>query len=213
LERIPGRNKCTLRAGQKDATGSMVYFLDAKPYNKNYRHFNIRSKSTPDDVGMMKEVLSRRYSMLLKKNLELPDLIIVDGGKGQLNAAIKALNDLNLYGSIPVIGIAKRLEEIYYPYDDIPLFIEKKSSSLKLLQQIRNEAHRFAITFHRDKRSKTSLKSQLDDIKGIGPKSKTTLLSHFKSFENILKADPEEIKKLIGSGKAKILLDHIKKRG
>jgi excinuclease ABC subunit C len=194
-----------------DPVASMVCFRNGKPSKKDYRKFNIKSVKGPDDFASMHEIVYRRYSRVKDDKGSLPDLIVIDGGKGQLNAAIKALNELNLYGSIPVIGIAKRLEEIYYPYDDIPLYIEKKSSSLKLLQQIRNEAHRFAITFHRDKRSKTSLTSQLDNIKGIGPKSKTALLSHFRSFDNILKASPEDIETLLGPAKSKILLHYIKK--
>ena len=194
-----------------DPVASMVCFKNGKPSKKDYRKFNIKSVTGPDDFASMYEIVHRRYKRVKNEKGSIPDLIVIDGGKGQLNAAIKALNDLNLYGSIPVIGIAKKLEEIYYPYDDIPLFIEKKSSSLKLLQQIRNEAHRFAITFHRDKRSKTSLTSQLDNIRGIGPKSKTALLSYFKSFDNIQKASPEEIETVLGPGKSKILLNYIKK--
>jgi excinuclease ABC subunit C len=194
-----------------DPVASMVCFRNGRPSKKDYRKFNIKSVTGPDDFASMYEIVYRRYKRVKDEKGSIPDLIVIDGGKGQLSAAIKALNDLNLYGSLPVIGIAKKLEEIYYPYDDIPLFIEKKSSSLKLLQQIRNEAHRFAITFHRNKRSKTSLTSQLDNIKGIGPKSKTALLSHFKSFDNILKASPKEIETVLGPGKSKILLNYIKK--
>jgi excinuclease ABC subunit C len=196
-----------------DPVASLVCFKNGRPSKKDYRKFNIKSVVGPDDFASMHEIVFRRYKRMMKENGHIPDLIVIDGGKGQLNAAIKALNELNLYGSIPVIGIAKRLEEIYFPYDDIPLFIEKKSTSLKLLQQIRNEAHRFAITFHRDKRSKTSLKSRLDNIPGIGPKTRTVLLSHFKSVENILNASHGEIASVVGSSKATLLTDHLKKRG
>jgi excinuclease ABC subunit C len=196
-----------------DPVASLVCFKNGRPSKKDYRKFNIKSVVGPDDFASMHEIVFRRYKRILEENSHIPDLIVIDGGKGQLNAAIKALNELNLYGSIPVIGIAKRLEEIYFPYDDIPLFIEKKSTSLKLLQQIRNEAHRFAITFHRDKRSKTSLKSRLDNIPGIGPKTRTVLLSHFKSVENILNASHGEIASVVGSSKATLLTDHLKKRG
>jgi excinuclease ABC subunit C len=196
-----------------DPVASLVCFKNGRPSKKDYRKFNIKSVVGPDDFASMHEIVFRRYKRMMKENGHIPDLIVIDGGKGQLNAAIKALNELNLYGSIPVIGIAKRLEEIYFPYDDIPLFIEKKSTSLKLLQQIRNEAHRFAITFHRDKRSKTSLKSRLDNIPGIGPKTRTVLLSHFKSVENILNASHGEIASVVGSNKATLLTDHLKKRG
>jgi excinuclease ABC subunit C len=196
-----------------DPVASMVCFRNGRPSKKEYRRFNIKSVTGPDDFASMYEIVLRRYKRVLEENSHKPDLIVIDGGKGQLNAAIKALHDLNLYGSIPVIGIAKRLEEIYYPYDDIPLFIEKKSTSLKLLQQVRNEAHRFAITFHRDKRSKSSLNSQLDQISGIGPKTRTAVLSHFKSIANLLNASHDEVASVIGPGKATILIDHLKKRG
>ncbi len=196
-----------------DPVASMVSFKNGRPSKKNYRKYNIKSVTGPDDFASMHEIIFRRYRRIQEENGPMPDLIVIDGGKGQLNAAIKALNELNLYGLIPVIGIAKRLEEIYYPYDEIPLFIEKKSTSLKLLQQIRNEAHRFAITFHRDKRSKTSLKSQFDQIPGIGPKTRTALQAHFKSMENISKASREELAAIIGPNKATLLIDHIKKRG
>jgi len=196
-----------------DPVASMVCFKNGRPAKKDYRKYNIRSVTGPDDFASMHEIVFRRYKRVLEEKSHKPDLVVIDGGKGQLNAAIKALSELNLYGSIPVIGIAKRLEEIYYPYDDVPLFIEKKSTSLKLLQQIRNEAHRFAITFHRDKRSKTSLKSQLDHIPGIGPKTRMAVLSHFKSIGNLLNASYDEVASIIGPGKATILRDHLKKKG
>jgi excinuclease ABC subunit C len=196
-----------------DPVASMVCFKNGRPSKKNYRKYNIKSVTGPDDFASMYEIVYRRYKRVLEENSHKPDLIVIDGGKGQLNAAIKALTELSLYGSIPVIGIAKRLEEIYYPYDDIPLFIEKKSTSLKLLQQVRNEAHRFAISFHRDKRSKNSLTSQLDHISGIGPKTRTAVLSHFKSIGNLSNASHEEIASVIGPAKASLLIDHLKKRG
>jgi len=196
-----------------DPVASMVCFKDGKPAKKEYRKFNIKSVTGPDDFASMYEIVLRRYRRVLEEQSRKPDLIVIDGGKGQLNAAIKALNELQLYGSIPVIGIAKRLEEIYFPYDDIPLFIEKKSPALKLLQQIRNEAHRFAINFHRDKRSKTSLDSQLDHVPGIGPKTKITLLTHFRSLENIVNASFDDLSAIVGPKKAGLLTDHLKKRG
>lgn len=196
-----------------DPVASMVCFKNGRPSKKNYRKYNIKSVTGPDDFASMYEIVYRRYKRVLEENSHKPDLIVIDGGKGQLNAAIKALTELSLYGSIPVIGIAKRLEEIYYPYDDIPLFIEKKSTSLKLLQQVRNEAHRFAISFHRDKRSKNSLTSQLDHISGIGPKTRTAVLSHFKSIGKLLNASHEEVASVIGPAKASLLIDHLKKRG
>jgi len=213
LKTIPKHIECFDNSNIQghDPVASMVCFKNGRPSKKNYRKYNIKSVTGPDDFASMYEIVFRRYRRIQEENGPVPDLIVIDGGKGQLNSAIKALNELNLYGLIPVIGIAKRLEEIYYPYDEIPLFIEKKSTSLKLLQQIRNEAHRFAITFHRDKRSKTSLKSQLDLIPGIGPKTRTALQAHFKSMENIIKASHEELAAIIGPNKATLLIDHIKK--
>jgi excinuclease ABC subunit C len=213
LKTIPKHIECFDNSNIQgyDPVASMVCFKNARPSKKDYRKFNIKTVKGPDDFASMHEIVFRRYKRLLNEKGPKPDLIVIDGGKGQLNAAIKALNDLNLYGSIPIIGIAKRLEEIYYPYDEIPLFIEKKSTSLKLLQQIRNEAHRFAITFHRDKRSKTSLGSQLDNIRGIGPKSKNALLSHFKSFDNIINASKEDLEAVVGVSKTKILIERLKK--
>jgi excinuclease ABC subunit C len=145
----------------------MVCFKNGTASKKEYRHYNIKTVTGPDDFASMREVVFRRYKRLLNEQENLPDLIVIDGGKGQLSAACEALKELNLYGEIPIIGIAKRLEEIYFPSDSIPIHIDKKSESLMLLQRIRDEAHRFAITFHRDKRSKNNLKSKLEDIPGI----------------------------------------------
>lgn len=196
-----------------DPVASMVCFQNGRPSKKEYRKFNVKSVTGPDDFASMHEIVYRRYKRVILENGALPDLIVIDGGKGQLNAALEALTELKLYGSVPVIGIAKRLEEIYFPHDQIPVFIEKKSTSLKLLQQIRNEAHRFAITFHRDKRSKTSLGSQLDHIPGIGPKSRMALLTRFKSLDNVKKATRGEIESVLGPGRTEILLQHINKKG
>jgi len=188
-----------------DATGSMVYFLNGKPYNRNYRHFKIRSKSTPDDVAMMKEVIRRRYSMLLERNLQLPDLILVDGGKGQLNAGISVLNKLGL--NIPIIGLAKKFEEVYLPNQKEPLYLPKNSPTLKLFQRIRNEAHRFAVRLHKKHRKKRLIGSILDDIDGIGPITRNKLLTHFGSVENIKKASNEEITQIVGKKLAKKILN------
>ena len=190
----------------KDATGSMVYFLDAKPYNKNYRHYKIRSKSTPDDVAMMKEVIKRRYTMLLERNLELPDLILVDGGKGQLNAGISILNELSL--DIPIIGLAKKFEEIYVPGEKEPIVLPEDSLTLKLFQRVRDEAHRFAVRLHKKQREKRIVGSVLDNIKGIGPATRNKLLKHFGSVENIKIASKEELSKLVG----KKLAENIKNK-
>ena len=184
---------------------SMVRFLNGKPDKKNYRHFNIKTVEGPNDFASMKEIVTRRYKRLLEENLQLPDLIIVDGGKGQLSSACEALKELNLYGKIPIAGIAKRLEEIYYPEDPFPLLINKKSQGLLLLQQIRDEAHRFAITFHRLKRKKNQLKTELEEFEGIGKQTATKLLRHFKSVKKIKDASIEELEKLVGKKKAEAL--------
>jgi len=191
----------------KDATGSMVYFLEAKPYNKNYRHFKIRTKSTPDDVAMMKEVLKRRYSMLLKRNLELPDLIIVDGGKGQLNVGISVLQELGL--EIPIIGLAKKYEEIYIPNMKDPIVLPKNSSLLKLFQRVRDEAHRFAVKLHKKQRKKRMIGSIIDDIEGVGPITRNKLLNHFGSVANIKKATIEEISQVVGKKLAEKILEEL----
>lgn len=190
---------------------SMVCFKNSKPSKKDYRKFNIKTVTGPDDFGSMYEIVFRRYKRLLEEELELPNLIVVDGGKGQLNAGCQALKDLGIYGDIPIIGIAKRLEEIYTPGDPYPLHIDKKSESLKLIQRIRDEAHRFAITFHRKKRSNAALRSELEDIKGIGRKTALSLLKNFKSVKNIREAPEEELAKLVGSSKARVLKDALTK--
>ncbi|MFX1573234.1 MAG: excinuclease ABC subunit UvrC [Promethearchaeota archaeon] len=191
----------------RDATGSMVYFLDGKPYNKNYRHFKIKTKSTPDDVAMMKEVLKRRYSMLLKRNLELPDLIVVDGGKGQLNAGISVLQELGL--EIPIIGLAKKYEEIYMPNKYEPVILPRTSPILKLFQRIRDEAHRFAVRLHKKQRKKRIIGSILDDIEGVGPVTRNKLLNHFGSVDNIKKASIEEMSQIIGKKLAEKILENL----
>jgi excinuclease ABC subunit C len=180
-----------------DATGSMVYFLEGRPYNKYYRHFKIRTKSTPDDVAMMKEVIKRRYTMLIENNLSLPDLILVDGGKGQLNAGYSVLKELGIEG-IPIIGLAKRFEEIFVPNEKNPIILPRNSNLLKIFQRVRDEAHRFAIKLHKKQREKRVRRSVLDDIKGIGPATRNKLLRHFGSVENLKKATPEAIAQVVG---------------
>ena len=187
-----------------DATGSMVYFLEGRPYNKNYRYFNIRTKSTPDDVAMMKEVIKRRYIMLLENNLTLPDLILVDGGKGQLNAGFSVLKELGIEG-IPIIGLAKKFEEIFVPNKKEPIILPRNSNLLKIFQQVRDEAHRFAIKLHKKQREKRVQKSVLDDIKGIGPALRNKLLKHFGSVDNIRKSTPEAITQVVGKKLADII--------
>ena len=191
---------------------SMVCFKYGKPSKKDYRKYNIKTVVGPDDFSSMKEVVGRRYAHLKHERLPLPDLIVIDGGKGQLNAASEALKELELYGAIPIIGIAKRLEEVYYPEDDLPLHISKKSTSLKLIQKVRDEAHRFAITFHRNKRSKSSIQSSLDTIKGIGPKTKNVLLREFGSIKRIKESSEKDLIDLVGKSKAGQILEAIKKR-
>lgn len=181
---------------------SMVRFYEGKPDKKNYRHFNIKTVEGPDDFASMKEIVGRRYKRVLEENLPLPDLILVDGGKGQLGSACEALKELGLYGKVPIAGIAKKLEEIYYPEDPFPLHISKKSPGLLLLQQIRDEAHRFAITFHRKKRSKSTIRTGLEDVKGIGKETADKLLKHFKSLKKIRQASIEELAQLVGEKKA-----------
>ncbi|MFW9987224.1 MAG: excinuclease ABC subunit UvrC [Candidatus Odinarchaeota archaeon] len=189
----------------QDATGSMVYFLNGKPYNKYYRHFKIRSKSTPNDVAMMKEVLRRRYNMLLDRNLELPDLILLDGGKGQLNGGISILKELGL--NIPIIGLAKKYEEIFLPNEKNPIVLPKNSSVLKLFQRIRDESHRFAIRLQKKQRKKRITGSILDDIEGIGPVIRNKLLNHFGSVDKIKKASLEELSEVVRKDLAEKILN------
>lgn len=190
---------------------SMVCFKNGKPSKKDYRKFNIKTVVGPDDFGSMYEIVHRRYHRLKTEELPMPDLIVIDGGKGQLNAACDALKDLELYGSIPIVGIAKRLEEIYTPEDPYPLHIDKKSESLKLLQRCRDEAHRFAITFHRQKRSIAALKTGLEEIPGVGKKTAMSLLKQFKSVKNIRAAEESALADLIGPAKAKVVKEALEK--
>jgi len=181
---------------------SCVVFRDGKPSKKDYRHFNIKTVVGPDDFGSMEEVVHRRYKRLLDEGQELPQLIVIDGGKGQLSSSLKSLDVLGLRGKIAIIGIAKRLEEIYYPDDSIPLYLDKKSESLKIIQQLRNEAHRFAINFHRNKRSKSAIQTELELIPGIGKQTIESLLRHFKSAKRVKSAKLEDIINVIGNDKA-----------
>lgn len=184
---------------------SCVVFRNGRPSKKDYRHFKIKSVEGPDDFSSMREVLTRRYTRMMQEGDELPQLIIVDGGKGQLSAAVEALDAIGLRGVISVVGIAKRLEEIYFPGDSVPLYISKTSESLRVVQHLRDEAHRFGITFHRDLRSKSQIHSELDDIKGIGPATAGTLLRHFKSVARIRAASLQEITSIVGPAKARLV--------
>ncbi len=191
---------------------AMVQFIDTKPNKSAYRHFNIKTVKGPDDYASMEEVIYRRYSRLLKENRTLPQLIVVDGGKGQLNAAVKSLDKLDLYGKIAVIGIAKRLEELYFPNDPVPLYLDKKSESLKVIQQLRDEAHRFGITHHRSLLEKGTIKSELTSIDGVGFSTAQKLLWKFRSVKKIKEAKLDELIKVIGKSKAEIVFSHFSKK-
>jgi len=188
---------------------SCVVFRDAKPSKKDYRHFIIKTVEGPDDFASMKEVLTRRYTRLMEEAPDdLPQLIVVDGGKGQLSSAVEALDEIGLRGKIALVGIAKRLEEIYFPGDSVPLYIDKNSESLKVVQHLRDEAHRFGITHHRDRRSKTQIVSELSTIPGIGPATEALLLQHFKSVSRIAAAPLPSLAAVIGPSKARLILAH-----
>jgi len=189
---------------------SCVVFRDARPFKKDYRHFNVKTVEGPDDFASMEEVVYRRYKRLLDEEKSLPQLIVIDGGKGQLGAALNSLEKLGLRGKISIIGIAKRLEEIYFPGDSVPLYLDKNSETLKIIQQLRDEAHRFGITFHRNKRSGKFLKSELESISGIGEKTRTALLTRFKSVENLKNQAFREVADEIGDSKARLIFDFYK---
>lgn len=182
-----------------------VVFKMGKPSKKDYRHFNVKTVVGPDDFSTMREVVYRRYHRLIEEGSPIPQLIVIDGGKGQLSAACESLKELGIYGKVAIVGIAKRLEEIYYPEDSIPLYLDKNSESLKIIQHLRDEAHRFGITFHRNQRSKGQVKSELDNIKGIGEETKRLLLKEFKSVKRIKSASNEEIEKVVGKHKATLI--------
>lgn len=189
-----------------------VVFKDGKPSKKDYRHFNIKTVEGPDDFASMEEVVFRRYKRLMDENEPLPQLIIIDGGKGQLSSALKSIDALGLSGKIAIIGIAKRLEELFYPGDSVPLYLDKKSETLKIIQFLRNEAHRFGITHHRDKRSKAALTNSLESIPGIGEKTMITLLKHFKSVKRLQLAPEKEISEVVGLSKAKKITEFYKEK-
>lgn len=194
------------------AVSAMSVFKNLKPSKKDYRHFNIKTVEGIDDFASMEEVIYRRYKRLLAENQNLPQLIIIDGGKGQLSSALKSLEKVGLKGKINVISIAKRLEEIYSPDDPLPLYLDKRSETLKIIQQLRDEAHRFGITHHRRVRSKNTIKTELSEIKGVGDSTASVLLQHFKSVKRIKMASYEELVRLVGKGKAKIILNYYNSR-
>ena len=182
-----------------------VVFRNAKPSKKEYRHFNIKTVEGPDDYASMKEVLTRRYSRLVSEGQDLPQLVILDGGKGQLSAGVEVLDELGLRGQIAMIGIAKTLNEIYFPGDSLPLYIDKNSETLKVVQRLRDEAHRFGITHHRNRRSKSQVHSALDEIRGVGDKTKQLLLKEFKSLKRIKEASLPQLTAVVGAAKANIV--------
>lgn len=194
------------------AVSAMTVFRDGKPSKKDYRHFNVKTVQGPDDFATMREVIHRRYSRVQNENLEFPQLLVVDGGKGQLSAAMEALDELQLRGKFAVIGIAKRLEEIYYPDDPVPLYLDKKSESLRVIQYIRDEAHRFGITHHRKKRSKGTIKTELTEIAGISDATAKKLLSKFKSVKQLKEKSLEEISEVVGPAKGKLVFEYFQQR-
>lgn len=191
-----------------NAVAACVVFKDAKASKQDYRHFNIKTVEGPDDFASMEEVVFRRYKRLLEEEKPLPQLIVIDGGKGQLSSALKALDKLELRKKVAIVGIAKRLEEIYFPGDSLPIYIDKRSESLKIIQQLRNEAHRFGITHHRNKRSKNSITSELTQIKGIGSSTQETLMKHFKTVSKVKQASKDELLKIIGEAKATLVASY-----
>ena len=189
-----------------------VVFKNAKPNKKEYRHFNIKTVEGPNDFASMYEALTRRYSRLIEQKHSLPQLIVIDGGKGQLSSSVKALKDLGIYGKVAIIGIAKRLEEIFYPEDNLPLYLDKKSETLRVIQNMRDEAHRFGITHHRNQRSKGTIASKLTEIKGIGNETAADLLRTFKSVARIKKSTLDEIAKVVGPSKAAIIVNYYREQ-
>ncbi|MEZ4807427.1 MAG: excinuclease ABC subunit UvrC [Flavobacteriales bacterium] len=208
LSELPRHIECFDNSNTQgtDPVSACVVFKDARPSKRDYRHFNIRTVEGPDDFASMEEAVERRYSRLVTEGQDLPQLVVIDGGKGQLSAAMKAIERLGLRGRIAVIGIAKKLEEIYFPGDPYPLHIDKRSSSLKVIQHMRNEAHRFGITHHRGKRSKRIVRTALEDIPGVGPGTARKLLSRFGSVQGVREAFPADVIAVIGAKKAELVL-------
>ena len=211
LQRLPRRIECFDNSNLQgsDPVASMVCFVDAKPRKSEYKRFNIKTVVGPDDFASMKEILTRRYTAVMKDGLHIPDLIIVDGGKGQLSSAVEALKEIGFYGECEIIGLAKRLEEVFLPGESESIMIPKKSTALKLIQQVRDEAHRFAITFHRQKRSKRILITELTDIEGVGQKTSQSLLKEFGSVKQIKQAELDEIQKVVGKKHGEKVYHHL----
>ncbi len=206
--RIEGFDNSNIQG--EHAVSAMPVFIDGKPAKKEYRHFNVKTVQGPDDFATMEEVIFRRYSRVIEESQAMPQLIVIDGGKGQLSAAMNSLKKLNLVGKVAVIGIAKRLEEIYFPEDPIPLYLDKRSETLKVIQHIRDEAHRFGITHHRNKRSRETFKSELSEIKGISDKTAQKLLVELRSMQNIKEATLEQLTEVIGKAKAELVYNYFK---
>jgi len=211
LDKKPFHIECfdNSNLGGTDPVASCVVFKNGKPSKKDYRQFKIQGIHGPDDFASMEQVIYRRLKRLSDEKKPLPNLIIVDGGKGQLSSGLKSLKKLGLENDIAIIGIAKKLEEIYKPNDKLPLYIDKKSETLKLIQQLRNEAHRFAIKFHRNRRSKNALKSGIDTIKGVGPVLKDKLLKKYKSFKRLRNAEENELIAYLGKSRGKLIYDQL----
>lgn len=184
-----------------------VVFKDGKPSKKDYRHFNVKTVDGPNDYDTMEEIVYRRYKRVIEEGQPLPDLIVIDGGKGQLGVAVSCLERLNIRGKVAIISLAERLEEIFYPGDSVPLYLDKRSETMKVIIHLRDEAHRFGLTFHRNQRSKNAITSELDGISGVGEKTKTTLMNHFKSTKRIKEASLEDLEKVIGKSKGKLVFD------
>lgn len=213
LKELPVRIECFDNSNIQGAfpVSAMTVFVNAKPSKKDYRHFNIKTVEGPNDFASMEEVIYRRYKRVLDEGEAMPQLIIIDGGKGQLSAALTSLEKLNLVGKVPIIGIAKKLEELYFPNDSFPMYLDKRSETLRVIQHIRDEAHRFGITHHRNKRSKGTIKTELNDIPGIGTTIATKLLSHFKSVKQLKLATQAQIAEVIGNAKAQLVYDFFNK--
>ncbi|MCT4615489.1 MAG: excinuclease ABC subunit UvrC [Marinifilaceae bacterium] len=213
LNKLPSHIECFDNSNIQgtNPVASCVVFKNARPSKKDYRKFNIKTVVGANDFASMEEIIYRRYKRLIDEKQDLPQLVIIDGGKGQLGAALNSFERLNIRGEIAVIGIAKRLEEIFFPGDQYPLYLDKNSYTLKVIQHLRNEAHRFAITFHRDKRSKNFIKTELDDIKGVGQKSISALYNHFKTIEKIKEQNLKSLSEIVGKNRAKIIYEYLKK--
>ena len=210
LDRQPRHIECFDNSNLQgtNPVASCVVFRDGRPSKNEYRHFNIKTVVGADDFASMREIVRRRYSRLLEEGAELPDLIVVDGGKGQLSSAYSVLCELGIEKQVPIVGLAKRIEEIYFPFDPEPYYLDRTGEPLKVITHLRDEAHRFGITFHRQKRSKAFINSELEQISGIGTSSVEALLTHFRTVRRIRKASLEELEKAVGKARARKVFEH-----